>query len=153
MRLPLDSHPHRIVTEQLLKDSHTIRFRKCHDKQSPPFAFNGLSQKGGDQTSSRPRTPFPPIGDLKSSYGRRLPAAIGQSLLLERRFRQIVGRSVLDVIQDKRLESVCTLLRTTELPISEICASCSFGSGTYPLRLFKARMGMTMRAYRLASHT
>lgn len=73
--------------------------------------------------------------------------------LLDRRFRQIVGRSVLDVIQDKRLESVCTLLKTTELPISEICASCSFGSGTYPLRLFKARMGMTMRAYRLASHT
>lgn len=72
--------------------------------------------------------------------------------LLDRRFRQIVGRSVLDVIQDKRLESVCTLLKTTELPISEICASCSFGSGTYPLRLFKARMGMTMRAYRLASH-
>ena len=69
--------------------------------------------------------------------------------LLDRRFRQIVGRSVLDVIQDKRLESVCTLLRTTELPISEICASCSFGSGTYPLRLFKAKMGMTMRTYRM----
>ena len=73
--------------------------------------------------------------------------------LLDRRFRQIVGRSVLDVIQDKRLESVCTLLKTTELPISDICALCSFGSGTYPLRLFRSRMGMTMRAYRLASHT
>lgn len=68
--------------------------------------------------------------------------------LLDRRFRQITGRSILDVVQETRLENVCSLLRSTQLPISEICKTVAFGSGTYLLRLFRDKMGMTMRAYR-----
>ena len=69
--------------------------------------------------------------------------------LLDRRFRQITGRSVLDMLQEQRMSDVRTLLRTTDLPISEICASCAFGSGTYPQRLFKKLTGLTMHAYRI----
>ena len=70
--------------------------------------------------------------------------------LLDRRFRQIEGKSVLEEIQGRRIEEACRLLRTTAMSIAEICTACSFGSGTYPMRLFKRRMGMTMRAYRIA---
>ena len=69
--------------------------------------------------------------------------------LLDRRFRQIEGTSMLAAIQAVRVEEACKLLRTTSMSITEICSACSFGSGTSPMRLFKKQTGMTMRAYRL----
>ena len=100
----------------------------------------------------------PPIwkslsGDVLTIRLRQLEPAAGLRLrrLLDRRFRQITGRSILDVVQETRLENVCSLLRSTRLPISEICKTVAFGSGTYLLRLFRDKMGMTMRAYRKSS--
>lgn len=68
--------------------------------------------------------------------------------LLDLRFREIQHRSVLEEMLEVRMEKVCTMLSTTNLPISEICANCAIGSGTYPLRAFRKRFGMTMRTYR-----
>jgi LacI family transcriptional regulator len=68
--------------------------------------------------------------------------------LLDRRFRQIEGKSVLEAIQEHRIEEACRLLRNTEMSIAEVCATCSFGSGTYPMRLFKKHTGQSMLAYR-----
>lgn len=68
--------------------------------------------------------------------------------LLDRRFRQITGKSILETITELRIEEACRLLRTTDIPISHICNTCALGSGTYPQRLFRRHMGMTMREYR-----
>lgn len=70
--------------------------------------------------------------------------------LLDKRFRQIDGRSVLEAIQDQKLKRICTLLKTTRLSIREICENCGFRSPTYPMQLFRRRFGMTMRAWRAA---
>lgn len=68
--------------------------------------------------------------------------------LLDKAFRQIEGRTVLDAIQEQRMNKVCHLLTQTDLPILDICESCFPNSGTYPLRLFRKRFGMTMNTYR-----
>lgn len=68
--------------------------------------------------------------------------------LLDLRFREIQSRSVLDAILEIRMNKVCELLKSTNLPISEICANSSLGTGTNPLRAFRKRFGMTMRTYR-----
>ena len=68
--------------------------------------------------------------------------------LLDLRFREIQGRSVLDALIDIRLEHVRALLSSTTLPIDEITALCKFRTQTYLKRLFKSRYGLTMREYR-----
>jgi LacI family transcriptional regulator len=70
--------------------------------------------------------------------------------LAELRFREACGRSILEEIRHYRLERVCTLLRETNLPIGEIGQRCGYETETYLKALFKARFGMTMRAYRKA---
>ena len=68
--------------------------------------------------------------------------------LLDLRFRQIEGISILDYIQTVRINALKTSLVSTTQSIGEICKSCGFGSGTYPLSLFKRLTGMTMAEYR-----
>lgn len=70
--------------------------------------------------------------------------------LLDLRFREIDGRSVLDALIDVRLEHVRALLTSTTLSIEEITSLCKFRTPTYLKRLFKARYGLTMRDYRRA---
>ena len=91
------------------------------------------------------------IGDARPDFGGidGLARQLGVSRrLLDPRFREIQHRSILEAIHEIRMERVCSLLATTNLPIGEICASCAIGTGTYPLRAFRKRFGMTMRAYR-----
>ena len=45
--------------------------------------------------------------------------------LLDLRFRQVLSKSVLQTIQESRLEKVCTLLKTTNLSINESFASAT----------------------------
>ena len=47
-----------------------------------------------------------------------------------------------------RINALKTSLVSTTQSIGEICESCGFGSGTYPLSLFKRLTGMTMAEYR-----
>jgi len=59
----------------------------------------------------------------------------------------VLRRSVLDEIQNRRLERVCALLRETQQPIGEISESCGYDGPRLKV-LFKQRFGMTMRDYR-----
>lgn len=67
---------------------------------------------------------------------------------LERLFRSALNRSVLDEIQKHKLAGICTLLRETNTPITEVGHACGYNSDTYIKTLFKKRFGMTMRDYR-----
>ncbi len=66
----------------------------------------------------------------------------------ELRFREALGRSILEEIQRHRLERVRALLRETALPIGTIGERCGYPTETYLKTLFKKRFGITMRDYR-----
>lgn len=66
----------------------------------------------------------------------------------EKSFRKSLGHSLLEEIQTRRLERICSLLRETPLPIGEIGRRCGYSTEPYLKRLFKRTFGMTMREYR-----
>ena len=70
--------------------------------------------------------------------------------LLDLRFREVTGRTVLDAIHAEQLESVRHLLRTTSLSITEISRICNFRSENHLKRMFKQTFGQTMSDYRNA---
>jgi len=72
----------------------------------------------------------------------------GSRRLLDLRFREAMGHSVLNEIQSVRLEKACTLLIATDTPIDEIPKLCGFNSGRTLRKLFRSRMGMSMREFR-----
>ncbi len=68
--------------------------------------------------------------------------------LFDLRFREAVGRSVLDEILHVRLEKACTLLARTDTEISAVPGLCGFRTHTALDRLFRSRFGMSMRDWR-----
>ena len=68
----------------------------------------------------------------------------------EQLFRDELGVSILDEIQRTRLDKVCNLLTHTDTPIGQIAAASGFSTDLHLKRLFKARFGLTMSAYRAA---
>lgn len=68
--------------------------------------------------------------------------------LLDLRYRQLRGRTILDTILDTRIDAAKELLRNTKLPIREIAAATGLSDVSYAQRLFKHRVGETMRTYR-----
>ncbi len=69
--------------------------------------------------------------------------------LAEKRFFAATGRTILEEIQEVRLEHIMNLL-ATDLPIGHIAVRCGMQSGSYLKRFFKARTGMTLREWRNA---
>lgn len=78
-----------------------------------------------------------------------IATALGVSVrLLQRDYRAVTGRTVMDDLQSAKLEHVKDLLRTTTIPIDTIGPFCDFKSPSHLKTLFKARFGMTMSDYR-----
>lgn len=73
--------------------------------------------------------------------------------LLDLRFREVTGRTVLDAIRERQMENVRRLLRQTTLSITEISAFCGFRSENHMKKLFKSMYGQTMSAYRTTAST
>ena len=67
----------------------------------------------------------------------------------EKRFRAATGKTILEEIQEVRFEKVCELLLTV-IPIGHIAGRCGMRSDSFLKRFFKARTGMTLRAWRNA---
>jgi len=79
-------------------------------------------------------------------------SALGISVrLLQRDFRAVTGKTVLQGIQEEKLLRVKEMLRKTTTPIDNIGRFCAFKSPAHLKTLFKARFGMTMSAYRISS--
>jgi LacI family transcriptional regulator len=68
--------------------------------------------------------------------------------LLERRFGEVLGRSVATEIRRTKLKEVCRRLRETDDTLANIAAEAGFASSTHLQLLFKKTFGCTMRAYR-----
>lgn len=71
--------------------------------------------------------------------------------LLELRFRESAGISILAAILNRRLDATMSALKSSDDPISIVCERCGWKSENYPKRLFKRRFGMSMSAFRRQS--
>lgn len=71
--------------------------------------------------------------------------------LFERRFREAMGRSVLKEILDVRMENALSLLSRPDVPIGAVASFCGFSSDIALRKLFRQRMGVSMRQWR-SSH-
>ena len=67
--------------------------------------------------------------------------------LAEKRFLAATGRTILQEIQEVRLQKIYELLRT-DIPIGHIAGRCGMQSDSFLKRFFKARTGMTLREWR-----
>lgn len=68
--------------------------------------------------------------------------------LMDTRFREIRGSSVLSAILDARLRELKRLLRETSDPIESITLRLGWSSPNYPKNLFKRTFGLSMRDWR-----
>lgn len=84
-------------------------------------------------------------GLTAGELARRLP---GTRRLLEMRFREAMGHSILDEIMHVRMERVQTLLASTDTPIGAIADFCGFGSDVELRHLFRAQTQMSLREWR-----
>jgi LacI family transcriptional regulator len=67
---------------------------------------------------------------------------------LEKRFRETIGRTILEEIQIARLERAKRLLLDTTYPISKVADISGFGSTGYFIQFFQSRVGKTPRKFR-----
>ena len=67
---------------------------------------------------------------------------------LENLFRSELSASIAGTIRKMRLDHLAAQLSAPDIPISSICLDCGWSHVAHAMRLFKARFGMTMRAYR-----
>jgi LacI family transcriptional regulator len=68
---------------------------------------------------------------------------------LEKRFREVIGRTILEEIQLTRLERAKQLLLETTHPISKVAELAGFGSAGYFIQFFQRQVGKTPRRFRV----
>ena len=68
--------------------------------------------------------------------------------LVNKRFREIEGRTLGDVLTETRLRTLRAKLRTSDQKIAHLVRTCGFSSPEHAMRLFRKTFGMTMRDYR-----
>jgi LacI family transcriptional regulator len=71
--------------------------------------------------------------------------------LAELRFKQAVGHSIHDELQNARLAQVRRLLQETDLSIAEITEHCGYESESYLGLVFRKNLNVTMRQFRKTS--
>ena len=67
---------------------------------------------------------------------------------LKRRFKTATGTSIIDYLQNLRVEEAKRLLETGQMPVDEISAEVSYEDPSFFRRLFKRRTGLTPSQYR-----
>ena len=68
--------------------------------------------------------------------------------LVDLRFREILGRSIYEVLRDRRLEEAKRLLLQTDESIASVTERCGFANKTHLKNLFLRRVGCSMRDFR-----
>lgn len=94
------------------------------------------------------------VSHIYQNYGSKLTLAeIAASGHVSRSkccqmFRRYLGQSPVDFLNEYRLRVSGHLLRSTELPVTEIALSCGFNHLSYFSKLFTERFGCPPREYR-----
>jgi transcriptional regulator GlxA family with amidase domain len=92
-------------------------------------------------------------GEIRS---RLTVAAIAQKIgcsarLLEKDFKDVLGRSVIHEMGEVRMTKVLDLLKRTAKSEEDIAAECGYGSPGTLRNAFRAQFGTTMRAWRASA--
>ena len=77
----------------------------------------------------------------------------GSRRLVELRFRETLGHSILDEIQNVRMEKVQFLLAKTDAPIGAIAAQCGYRSDIALRKAFRLLTGMSLADWRKANRS
>ena len=102
---------------------------------APAWFADALSHIGGEiQTGISASDVFRHVG-----YSRTL---------VERTFRQILGKTVQEAIAEMRIQAAKRLLRSTSLPVKEIASQTGYSSVEYFTRSFRAAVGRPPAAFR-----
>ena len=67
---------------------------------------------------------------------------------LNQKFKEVMGVTVMEYIQNFKIQLACSLLRKTELPVSEIMMRAGYRDDAHFLRSFKKYAGCTPTEYR-----
>ena len=67
---------------------------------------------------------------------------------LSRLFRRVTGQSIVDYINNRRIDAARRLLKNTELSISDIAEQTGFASAAHFRRVFRDVMGISPLQYR-----
>lgn len=67
---------------------------------------------------------------------------------LELRFREKLGRSILDVAREMRIEKAKLLLTETDRSVADVAKLCGFRNENYLATVFRSRMGVAPLKYR-----
>lgn len=67
---------------------------------------------------------------------------------LKRRFKAATGTTLIDHVQNLRIEEAKRLLESTGMPVDEISAEVGYGNPSFFRKLFKRRCGLSPAAYR-----
>ncbi|HEX6880922.1 MAG TPA: helix-turn-helix domain-containing protein, partial [Terriglobales bacterium] len=67
---------------------------------------------------------------------------------LKRRFKTATGLSIIDYVQNLRIERAKQLLETTKLTVEEISVACGYDNVSFFRRLFRNRCGISPADYR-----
>jgi transcriptional regulator GlxA family with amidase domain len=121
---------------------------KWHDEGDLPYASLVRPRPHGDATVRRCED------ELKSRY--RDVQAVSDVVAfagmpertLKRRFRAATGASLIEYLQNVRIEEAKRLLEATEHSADEIGATVGYGDASFFRRLFKRLVGVTPGAYR-----
>jgi AraC-like DNA-binding protein len=65
-----------------------------------------------------------------------------------RKVRELMGMSPNDYLRKCRMERAAEMLRSTELPIADVCTQVGMPDAQYFSRVFKSYFGMPPSAYR-----
>ena len=68
--------------------------------------------------------------------------------LLDLRFREVTGKSVQEAIRERRLETVKSLLSSSDLSIAMVAERCGYRDANYLKNQFKKAFGLSMRDWR-----
>lgn len=68
--------------------------------------------------------------------------------ILQRHFRNVLGKTPIEELRDRRLDLVCEKLQNSETPIDAIGEFCGFNAVSYLKAAFKERFGYSMSDWR-----
>ena len=137
-----------------------LLYELLHKPLPPPvvrtYGLIGLSPR---QSTARPRaTPTFLAKRVMELIQRKAPSGISarevaaafskSRRLVEMRFRDAYGKSILETILDIRLERICELLKDPSVRLSSIPQRCGYHSSRSISELFRRRYGLTMRDWR-----
>ena len=71
---------------------------------------------------------------------------------LSKTIKKLTGSTYTELLQKKRLNQACFLLRSTALSVLDISMAVGYNNFSYFHRIFRQETGMTPRAYRLSFH-